>query len=637
MNLKNIKNVKNVKDIEDINNQPEWHPDDIELFKPNMVKLRNLVTNEYFQVSDKIERTKIIYSVMMDGMKGKLNKSKSKMVNKKLLIILYKLCLADGIICQSSILEKWIRVKPGRSDSGIISFTFVFAPGDFSCPEDCDYCPNDPKTTRSYLRGEPAVDRAAKVDWKMVEQFDSRANQLYEMGHDIDKLELNFEGGTIMGYPPEYIEEAFRDVFYAANTFMKFRRPKLTLVEEQTINETSSCRIIGATIETRPDRINKQQLTWFRYLGVTRIQLGVQNISDIILNNVNRNCPTRKVVYAMELCLSNGFKVDNHWMPDLPGSTHESDMMMFRWLCGDPETHSLPDDPTTSLYDRPNDVILADHWKIYPMMVLPYTKVKIWYENGQYVPREPKYIDELLIYIESHCPKQIRINRIVRDFAKKDIIAGTNDLGLRDKISKIIKSRGLKQTDIRSREVKGGFIDIPDSKIWIKKFRSSKGTEYFISLEDSKEEILYGFIRLRFNDSDSKVYFDVLKKSAIIRELHVYGNLVAHSKKGDSKETTQHLGIGQFLMWIAEKISFENGYSRISIIAGIGVRNYYAKKCGYHLKDTYMTKILNKSNNYRQYSNKIWNSKMDITLSVSKLYYIIILFLTIIIFYEIIY
>ena len=41
----------------------------------------------------------------------------------------------------------------------------------------------------------------------------------------------------------------------------------------------------------------------------------------------------------------------------------------------------------------------------------------------------------------------------------------------------------------------------------------------------------------------------------------------------------------------AEKIAINNGYHKIAIISGTGVRNYY-RNIGYVLRDTYMVKSL---------------------------------------------
>jgi hypothetical protein len=50
-------------------------------------------------------------------------------------------------------------------------------------------------------------------------------------------------------------------------------------------------------------------------------------------------------------------------------------------------------------------------------------------------------------------------------------------------------------------------------------------------------------------------------------------------------------------MYIAGYISINKGYNRMSVIAGIGTRNYY-RKLGYNLEETYMLKSLTYKNIY---------------------------------------
>ncbi|NCO45845.1 MAG: radical SAM protein, partial [Vibrio sp.] len=57
-------------------------------------------------------------------------------------------------------------------------------------------------------------------------------------------------------------------------------------------------RIIGITIETRPDWINEKEIIFLRKLGVTRVELGVQNISDGILSLNNRTHTTNDIINA---------------------------------------------------------------------------------------------------------------------------------------------------------------------------------------------------------------------------------------------------------------------------------------------------------------------------------------------------
>ena len=90
------------------------------------------------------------------------------------------------------------------------------------------------------------------------------------------------------------------NIYYDCNTEEKTYRDMLSLEEEQTINETSNIRIIGLTIETRPDYISVDKngrrpieldtVAFFGRLGVTRVQIGVQHTDDHILKKVNRKC-----------------------------------------------------------------------------------------------------------------------------------------------------------------------------------------------------------------------------------------------------------------------------------------------------------------------------------------------------------
>jgi len=79
-----------------------------------------------------------------------------------------------------------------------------------------------------------------------------------------------------------------------------------------------------------------------------------------------------------------------------------------------------------------------------------------------------------------------------------------------------------------------------------------------------------------------------LTDCALIRELHTYGQLISlQTKKGE----TQHIGLGKRLMLAAEKIAQQKHFTKIAVIAGIGVRQYY-QKLGYHLQGTYLIKNL---------------------------------------------
>ena len=59
------------------------------------------------------------------------------------------------------------------------------------------------------------------------------------------------------GSPHAYQEEFCRDLFYASNTFGTrggAQRGRLSLEEEQALNESAKCKIIGLTLEVRAAR-----------------------------------------------------------------------------------------------------------------------------------------------------------------------------------------------------------------------------------------------------------------------------------------------------------------------------------------------------------------------------------------------
>ena len=75
----------------------------------------------------------------------------------------------------------------------------------------------------------------------------------------------------------------------------------------------------------------------------------------------------------------------------------------------------------------------------------------------------------------------------------------------------------------------------------------------------------------------------------------MYGTLQSLDKQKNQKQDSvaQHGGFGTQLLWYAEQLAVTHGYTRLSVISGIGVRKYYEKK-GYHLEGTYMVKEIGK-------------------------------------------
>lgn len=536
----------------------------------------------------------------------------------------YREMVREGLVSPTKEVEDLFVRKQGKSHSGVLVITVLMGPGQFSCPKDCHYCPNQPGVARSYLLKEPAVLRGFRNGWDPVAQFYDRASALEGNGHIVDKIELIILGGTFSFYPAEYAEQFIGACFYAANTYYASTVPlrRMTnLDSEIRENESAKCRIIGVTVETRPDYINARELRRFRTMGVTRVQLGIQHLDDDILHLINRDCPTKKAALAIQRLLDAGFKVDAHWMPDLPGSSYERDLEMFQLL----------------LDDEQNESFQVDQWKVYPTATVPYTKISQWYEEGKYKPYAELdggiWMAKLLLYIVTHAPYRLRLNRIVRDIPTTYIKGGERRVNLRQVLEKDMKKEGLRCKDIRERECKKSEVKAEDLHFYVDSHRASGGTEYYLSMENHDRTQLYGHLRLRIRDNcddAENCILPVLKGAALIREVHTYGTLVAvdHSHPQTSgnaghalddglsltaslaedgeKRTAQHRGIGSRLMREAEALAFEkHGLRKYVVIAGVGARAYYAK-LGYKLEDTYMVK-------YRDaVENEVTNSNVEV-------------------------
>ena len=130
--------------------------------------------------------------------------------------------------------------------------------------------------------------------------------------------------------------------------------------------------------------------------------------------------------------------------------------------------------------------------------------------------------------------------------------------------------------------------DVDDYKLFEEDYIATEGKEHFLSIEDKNEETLAGFLRLRM-PSEKAHREEIDEKTAIVRELHVYGNMIKIGHKGNN--IGQHTGFGEKLLKRAEEISIDQDKEELLIISGIGARNYY-RKFGYERKGPYMAKKL---------------------------------------------
>ncbi len=448
--------------------------------------------------------------------------------------------------------------KPSKTLAGVTPLAVMLKPK--RCKHGlCVYCPKY-DVPQSYTPLSPPVIRAKMLNYSPEKQVKARLKAFELMNHPTDKIELIVMGGTFLEYPKKYQKEFIKRCYDALNG-----SKAKNLEEAKKKNETSKHRCVALCLETRPDTCNKETVKWMVKLGTTRVEIGVQAIDDKIYKKVNRGHKVKDVVKATKILKNAGFKVGYHIMPGIPGSNPEKDLEMFKKIFKD-------------------EKFKPDQLKIYPCQVFKNSVLEKWVEQGRYKPYKKKEIESLLIKMLKIVPEYCRVMRIMREIPPKYLASGTERIDLRSEVEKKLRRDKIKLNEIRYREV--GF-NLRDKKIKkklklkVKKYKSSDGKEYFLQMVN-KNNILFGLLRLRLPD---RTFIKELKKSAIIRELHIYGKAEKIGKKG----RIQHTGLGKKLMKKAEEIVKETSKKKIAVISGTGVREYY-RKLDYKLEKNYMIK-----------------------------------------------
>lgn len=370
-------------------------------------------------------------------------------------------------------------------------------------------------------------------------------------------------------YPEDYKIEFIKGLYDACNTFDQLeidhqgldeseenKRYKYTITNQETvhyskdieeaieINETAPHRIIGLTIETRPEYVTDTNCQLRRKLGVTRLEIGIQSMYDDVLAANKRGHTVAQIETACHKLRQYGFKFCVHIMPGLYKSSLEKDIGTFQ-----------------QIYDNP--YIKPDEIKFYPTSVIPNTELFNLYKSGEYKPLETEEIAHIIeTTLTTIIPPYTRIKRLIRDIPATEIAAGSNvtnlnqlvhtklqndqnlniesrypffqrlygdftlystfdeysssndekALGNSDIQTSIIgvapdltSSREYISLDTRSREIRHNPNPHEETaNLVIRKYLSSVGAEYFISFEDSLG-YLYGFARLLLPNKDATI------------------------------------------------------------------------------------------------------------------------------------
>lgn len=473
-----------------------------------------------------------------------------------------------------------LKAKPVRTALGIAVVAVMCKP--HRCPHIaytgniCVYCPGGPDLdfeylTQLYTGYEPTSMRAIRARYDPYEQARGRVEQLRQLGHLIDKVEYIVMGGTFMSLPVPYREEFIASLHNALTGFNG-----TDLDEAIEYAQQSQTKCVGITIETRPDYCTETHLLDMLRYGCTRLEIGVQLVYEDVARDTNRGHTVTSVCHTFAVAKDAGYKVVLHMMPDLPNVGMERDLAQFQ-----------------EYFDNPD--FRTDGLKIYPTLVIRGTGLYELWKQGLYQLYNANALIDLVARILALVPPWTRIYRVQRDIPMPLVTSGVENGNLRELALARMKDFGTSCRDVRTREV--GIQEVhhkvvPDQVELIRRdYYANGGWETFLSYEDPKQDILIGLLRLR-KATKKYTYRKELtaQPSLIVRELHVYGLVVPLHLRDPRK--FQHQGFGTLLMEEAARIAkYEHGSEKISVILGVGVRNYYAK-LGYELDGPYMSKML---------------------------------------------
>jgi len=506
---------------------------------------------------------------------------------------------------------KILLTKPVRTISGVTPISIMSKPANCPSQAKCIYCPGGinsvfGNTPKSYPGNSPGIIRAIRNDYDPYLQVFNRLEHYVLLNHDITKVEFIVMGSTFLFFDNKYKEDFIKFCLKALNDFsglfvknnqidfgkftdffelpasikdkerikrIKGKLLKLksdtTLEKEQSRNENTYSRCVAMCLETRPDYSFEEHISEMLMYGTTRVEIGVQTLSQEIMEKIKRGHTTQDSIKATQLLKDSFLKVTYHNMLNLTGSTIENDKYELKEIFENPDY-------------RP------DSLKIYPCLVFKGTELYDIWKQGNHKVFSTEEIIDIICEAKKYIPKYCRIMRVNRDIPTFMSEAGVRKTNLRQYIDEELKKRKVKCSCIRCREPKLKQISWENVKLLRQDYEASKGREIFLSYEDTKNDILLGFVRLRIPYKQFRP--EITNRSAGIRELHVYGQAVRIGEKDDN---VQHKGLGISLMQEAEKIAKEEyNVNKILVISGIGVRNYYINKLSYKKDGPYVSKLI---------------------------------------------
>ncbi|WP_283170343.1 elongator complex protein 3 [Curtanaerobium respiraculi] len=359
----------------------------------------------------------------------------------------------------------------------------------------------------------------------------------------------------------ETYNEAFPALYGSGSAWQRAAAVQTATIEdlerEQTANEGAAHRVVGLVVETRPDTIDPASLTLFRRLGCTKVQIGVQSISQDLLD-ANLCCiDVGRIAQSFELLRGFGFKTHAHAMVNLMGSEPDRDRREFARFVSE-----APWQP--------------DEVKLYPAALIGGTQLERDWMEGRWKPYDEETLVGVLAADVLATPPYTRISRMIRDFSSGDIIAGNRKPNLRQLVEERVAGSGAPVREIRYREIGKAGCRAEDLHLETIPYETTNTDERFLQWTTPEGRIA-GFLRLslprRRYVAEHGEELPIGEGEAMIREVHVYGSVARLG--ADAAAPAQHHGLGTQLVEEACRIAREAGYGKLNVISAVGTRGYY--------------------------------------------------------------
>lgn len=420
----------------------------------------------------------------------------------------------------------------------------------YTKPEDCGgkclYCIKTSDITNATIPNEDTL-LAKSTAWSSAKQLIYRCEDAGIKLHTGNKFELRIKGNSFTNYDAVYLEHFIKDVYDLLNGCTSD-----TFEEAFRMQEFAKDKCVQIVVETRADMITHEWCQRMLRWGVRTVEIGVQSLSDSVLDTNLRGHRVDAIRDATKLIRHYGFELGYHVMIGLYGSSRKNDCDMLSRQLWSSEYY-------------------PDSLKIYPCLLLHdeaaqkplYTLL----HSGRWHPIQDAEYDSMLREVLPNIPADVHVNRLQRILNPSDIAYGVKDNIDRQKYRDICHSMWQRSVQ-----------NVPSVYMSREPYRLTSylhDDELCVQAVTKDNTILgYGRLSLRSND-------------AIIRDLRVLGKpLNVGQKPSDSPDEFQHQGIGKAMLSFMEQFAAQRRKETIRVNSSAGCVGYFRKN-GYRNETDY--------------------------------------------------